>query len=896
MSEYRYDNQVAVVTGAGGGLGKEYAIFLASRGASVVVNDLGGSFNGQGQNSRVADVVVEEIRSKGGKAVANYDSVEDGDKIIQTAIDTFGRIDILINNAGILRDISFKNMKYIDWDLIIRVHVRGAYKCTRAAWPYFKKQRYGRVIQTSSSSGMYGNFGQSNYAAAKMALIGFMETLAIEGAKYNITSNAIAPAASSRLTATVMPVDLMQGMSPQLVVPMVAYLVHSSTTETGGIFEAGSGHFCKVRWERSEGVHFRPDESFTPDAVLHKWADIHDFKRNAEHPKGNANSMAHLETALATPPSPQGAKRINFTGRVALVTGAANGLGRAYCHLFAKLGAKVAVNDIADPMTAVKEIHGLGGDAIGIQRSVEDGQQIVDAVIKAFGRIDIVVNNAGILRDKAFVNMTDKQWDDIQQIHLSGTYKITKAVWPYMLKARYGRIVNITSTSGIYGNFGQANYAAAKCGIIGFTYSLAREGAKYNILVSAVAPSAGTNMTRTVRPEEEIQMMSPAYVGPLVALLSSEELPAPSGKLYEAGCGWIANTRWHRSRGYGFPYDKEITVEDVAKAIHQIINFNAPGSDNPETPQDGAKFRNLNLEQSSKGPNYSSRILSALRAEGNGAEFKYSSRDVILYHLGIGAKRTDLPLVFEGDPNFHVLPTFGVVPTYFAPPAFDLSYILPNFDKRMLLHGEQFLEIYQYPIPTSASLITKTRLLEVIDKGKAALVRRGNTTTDASTGKTVFYNEGVAFVRGSGGFGGSNKQPDRGAATAANIPPSRAPDRIIEEKTSEDLAAIFRLSGDLNPLHIDPRNSAVGGFKAPILHGLATFGISGKHIAHEFGPFRNIKVRFRGTVIPGETLVTEMWKVGDKKIVYQVRVKETGKLAISNAGVELLPKTGNPSL
>jgi multifunctional beta-oxidation protein len=203
--QLRYDGQVVVVTGAGGGLGKVYALFFASRGASVVVNDLGGSFKGDGSSSKAADVVVDEIRAAGGKAVANYDSVEFGEKIIETAIKNFGRIDILLNNAGILRDISFKNMTDQDWDLINKVHIYGAYKCARAAWPHFRKQKYGRVINTASAAGLFGNFGQANYSAAKLAMVGFTETLAKEGFKYNIISNVIAPVGESAFSLELPP-------------------------------------------------------------------------------------------------------------------------------------------------------------------------------------------------------------------------------------------------------------------------------------------------------------------------------------------------------------------------------------------------------------------------------------------------------------------------------------------------------------------------------------------------------------------------------------------------------------------------------------------------------------------------------------------------------------------
>lgn len=296
------------------------------------------------------------------------------------------------SSAGILRDISFKNMTDNDWDLIMAVHIRGAYKCARSAWPHFKKQKYGRIINTSSSSGLFGNFGQTNYAAAKLALVGLSETLAFEGAKYNILVNALAPAAASRMTETVMPPDLLQALHPDWVVPLVAILVHPSSKETGGIFEAGAGHFSKMRWERSEGAIMRPDESFTPGVVLKNWDKIHDFSHNAEHPTRVADSIALLEQASALPPNEPG-EHIDFRGKVALVTGAGAGLGRAYSIQFAKLGARVVVNDVKGTEVVVQEIEGLGGEAVGVNLSVEEGDRVVKACIDAYGRLDIVVNS-----------------------------------------------------------------------------------------------------------------------------------------------------------------------------------------------------------------------------------------------------------------------------------------------------------------------------------------------------------------------------------------------------------------------------------------------------------------------------------------------------------------------
>lgn len=227
-----------------------------------------------------------------------------------------------------------------------------------------------------------------------------------------------------------------------------------------------------------------------------------------------------------------------------------------------------------------------------------------------------------------------------------------------------------------------------------------------------------------------------------------------------------------------------------------------------------------------------------------------------------------------------------MVPFFGAESPFFYDEILPKFNPMMLLHGEQFLEIKKYPIPTSGTLTTYPKLLEVADKGSAAVVVTRTETKD-STGDVVFVNEISVFIRGSGGFGGESKLSDRGAATAANKPPTRKPDAIVEEKTSEEQAVLYRLNGDRNPLHVDPEFSKIGGFKTPILHGLCFMGVSGKHIYQTYGPFRNIKVRFAGTVLPGQTLRTEMWKEGNK-VIFQTIVAETGKPAIGAAAVELV--------
>ncbi|CAK7209371.1 bifunctional hydroxyacyl-CoA dehydrogenase/enoyl-CoA hydratase fox2 [Sporothrix bragantina] len=897
MTELRFDGQVAIVTGAANGLGKAYAFFLASRGASVVVNDLGGSLTGSG-GSAAADSVVEKIVASGGKAVANYSSVENGSDIVQTAIDTFGRVDIVINNAGILRDVSFKNMTDKDWDDIHAVHLRGAYKTTQAAWPHFRKQKYGRVIVTSSAAGLYGNFGQCNYSSAKAGMIGFGETLAKEGAKYNIVTNIIAPVAASRMTATVLPPGILQYLAPEWVVPVVAVLVHpSNTTENGSIFEMGAGYAAKLRWERARGGLVRCDETMTPGAILAKWADVNDFT-NAAHPTTTADMVSYLRQSNALPPNAPG-KPVRFDGRVAVVTGAGAGLGRCYALLFAKLGAKVVVNDFVDPFTVVNEIKENGGTAVPNKVSVEDGDAVIKAAIDAFGRVDVLVNNAGILRDKSFQNMTDKMWDEIMNVHLRGTYKCARAAYPYMVKQKYGRIVNTTSTSGIYGNYGQANYAAAKTAVIGFSRALAVEGRRNNIFVNVISPSAGTQLTANVLPDEVVKTRKPDYVAPIVVLLCSDKCPSTAtGQLFESGCGWQGRIRWQRTGGYNFPLDTPLTPEEVIKHWADIVNFDNGRADHPEAAADSRARIMANIDRYAKraksdspvSVNYVAAIEQAKSARSAGTILSFTDKDTILYNISLGATKNQLPLVFEQHPDFRVLPTFGVIPATTATRPFNLQDIVPNFSPNMLLHGEHYLEIRKYPIPTSGTLVSFVKLVEVVDKEKASIAVVGTTTKDAVTGDDIFYNEFSLFLRGAGGFGGPSSRPSNGRSTTAYIVPVRSPDAVTKETTKADQAMVYRLNGDRNPLHIDSTFSAKGGFKEPILHGLCSFGIAGKHIFEKFGEIKNIKARFVGIVTPGQTLVTEMWRDG-LVVRFQTRVQETGKLCMAGGGAELLGTT-----
>jgi NAD(P)-dependent dehydrogenase (short-subunit alcohol dehydrogenase family) len=248
MSDLTFDGKVAIVTGAGGGLGRAHALELARRGALVVVNDLGGSVDGTGSDETPAQKVVDEIRDAGGEAIPNFDSVstpEGGEAIVRSAMDQFGRIDIVVNNAGILRDKSFHNLTADLVEPVLDVHLKGAFFVTRPAWPHMREQGYGRVVNTASASGIFGNFGQANYGAAKMGLVGLTRVLAVEGAKYDIKVNAVAPVAKTRMTEELLGplADLVQ---PELVTPVVTYLVHEDCPVSGEIYSVGGGRVARV--------------------------------------------------------------------------------------------------------------------------------------------------------------------------------------------------------------------------------------------------------------------------------------------------------------------------------------------------------------------------------------------------------------------------------------------------------------------------------------------------------------------------------------------------------------------------------------------------------------------------------------------------------------------------
>ena len=293
-----FEGRVAIVTGAANGLGKSHALSLAKLGAKVVVNDFGGARDGTGGSSEAAEKVVAEIKAAGGEAIANgadVSSEEQVDAMVKQTLDQWGRIDILVNNAGILRDKSFAKMEMSDWDKVVAVHLTGSAICTRAVWPVMREQKYGRVIMTTSTSGLYGNFGQANYGAAKMGVAGLMNTLCLEGEKYDIKVNCVAPTAATRMTEDLMPKEVLALLEPEAITPAVLFLA-SDQAPNQRIVLAGAGCYAMVRLMESDGIYLNEEER-TPDTIAAQFEQLGDMDNAREMTNGGEHVTKILTKA-----------------------------------------------------------------------------------------------------------------------------------------------------------------------------------------------------------------------------------------------------------------------------------------------------------------------------------------------------------------------------------------------------------------------------------------------------------------------------------------------------------------------------------------------------------------------------------------------------------------------
>ncbi|XP_043441987.1 peroxisomal multifunctional enzyme type 2 isoform X1 [Prionailurus viverrinus] len=609
------------------------------------------------------------------------------------------------------------------------------------------------------------------------------------------------------------------------------------------------------------------------------------------------------------------ASPLRFDGRVVLVTGAGGGLGRAYALAFAERGASVVVNDLGGDFRGVgkgssaadkvvEEIRSKGGKAVANYDSVEAGEKVVKTALDAFGRIDVVVNNAGILRDGSFARISDEDWDIIHRVHLRGSFQVTRAAWDHMKKQKFGRIIMTSSASGIYGNFGQANYSAAKLGLLGLSNTIALEGKKSNIHCNTIAPTAGSRMTQTVMPEDLLETLKPDYVAPLVLWLCHESCEE-NGGLFEVGGGWIGKLRWERSLGAIVRQKNQpMTPEGVKANWKKICDFE--NATKPQRIQEsvGSIIGVISKIDSDGGvsTNHVSHAASTAPSGFAGAigykfppfSSAYTELETIMYALGVGAsvkEPKDMKFIYEGSSDFSCLPTFGVIVAQKPLVGGGLGEVpeLPvSLEK--VLHGEQYLELYK-PLPRSGNLKCEAVIADVLDKGSGLVILMDVYSYFEK--ELICYNQFSLFLVGCGGIGGKRTSDKVKEAVAV---PNRPPDAVLTDVTSLNQAALYRLSGDWNPLHIDPNFSSFAGFDKPILHGLCTFGFSARHVLQKFADndasrFKAIKVRFSKPVYPGQTIKTEMWKEGNR-IHFQTKIHETGDIVISNAYVDLVPASG----
>jgi len=482
--------------------------------------------------------------------------------------------------------------------------------------------------------------------------------------------------------------------------------------------------------------------------------------------------------------------------------------------------------------------------------------------------------------------MSEVDWDKIFSVHVKGAFHCTKAAWPYMRNQKYGRIIMTSSASGLYGSFGQTNYSSAKLALLGFANTLVLEGRKYNIQVNTVAPISETRMTIDLIGDSG--MLLPDHVAPVVLYLCHEECE-DSGSIIETGGGYTAKVKWQKTKGTQLKqYIGDcVTVENVAESWSEITDFSATSP--ASSPSDSMILLTQSIQNLPKQSPGEELVEQLQRKKFDNDVFQYTEDDIIKYALSVGAKiPDDIRFLFEGHTNFSALPslasTFSV--NSMLSMIMDDMPGMERLDMTRVLHGEQYLELLK-PLPTSGKISLTKQTVDLLDKKKFCSLITENEIYDED-GNKLGMMQSVALFMGSGGVGRKGACPKH--IKPASIP-DRQPDATYEDETSTSQAALFRLNGDKNPIHIDSNMASMMGFQIPILHGLCSFGFALRHVLKTFADndsssFKSMKVQFSNPVIPGDTLVTEMWQEGTQ-IIFQMRVKDSGKLVLKGGYVDL---------
>ena len=531
-------DKVAIVTGAGRDVGRGIALFFAREGAAVVANDIGTDLDGSGSSTDPVERVAEEIVNVGGSAVANHDTVATmtgAERIVDTAIAAFGKLDVVVTCHGVPRDSMLFDMTEEEWDAVLATHLKGTFAICKYAAKVFQGRRSGRIITFSAESGLFGDSGQAGHGAATSAVAGFTKAISRELEPFGITANCVAPADPGSAD----------------IAPFVAYLASDLTANVNGqTFLVDGQTISLVSQPRIVETRYKQRGFWS-------LADL----------RGVMPGLLDRRPANPVPAKrkPSDTGRL-LEGKVGIVTGAGRGIGRSVATALAEQGARVVVNDLGGTVEGpsassrapadevVAEIEAGGGVAVPNYESVATmagGESIVRTAVDAFGRVDILVTPAGNLAENALIDMTEAEWDAVIAVHLKGTFTVAKYASQVMREQRRGRIIPITSVAGLWGNRGQANYAAAKDGVAGFARSIARDLEPYGITVNCISPGADTRMMaavaksaeshRGVEAEDELVptqfQRPPEAIAPVVACLASDEAANVNGQIVHVAGG-----------------------------------------------------------------------------------------------------------------------------------------------------------------------------------------------------------------------------------------------------------------------------------------------------------------------------------------------------------------------